>query len=968
MNKLLILITFCMASFIHNVVAQDTECSKNLGLAKDAYLIGDFKKVKEFLEPCTKQGMAFNNSKEKNRALEILALSAIAVDSIEIAKAYILSIVKTNAEYTQDPALENIIFIQLLGKVRAENLEVRVSSVSKKAEDINRAPASVELITREEMINRGYLDIVDALADIPGFHISKTFATTYGNIYQLGFRQENSERTLVMVDGVEENDLWLNWAYLSRQYPLSSVKAIEVLYGPSSTMYGPRAFVGAINIITYDPKEIPKDPLLIKGENAKDRPVYMFGSIQRGGYNTTNGDVTVGIRGKESSDFSLQLTGKYYISNEHDMGTAEFYDYEASDIDHLKYTQLNLNSTKFMGRTLTQYMKDFNLPAVNPNYTVVKDAAGEVKSINLTSQGIDLARMMDRKAYTGTVNGAPLAYSNDTKDYYVGMKMKVSDVLIGFRHWGKTSGVAYYQDINEAGSRNGSKWAPENTTIYAKIDKTLSERIQFSNLSTFEMHRLSDQTTRVGFISFGDPQTQLHLAHLVYPDSLILGNRGVVSKDSLYGTERQVIQNSSLIKQGWRNKYYYYGAQQLRNETRFFYDYKKLSVSSGLDFRSTYTQGDYLFYTDYNTKYASVEDYQAKQKNKSLAQELGISDNQVPGSNIYTILEIGLYAQTTYRFGDKISLVGGARIDYNKPRASVNYDLVTSPRLAFVYHEDLFTFKVIASKGFQNVSQNTKYSTGGGRVANPSLKPEEIAYVNLELSGKTSKELNKDFLNWELTGFAYRVQNAVASETDTKGVRKNFNTGTYEITGTMASIILKPRKNIHINFNHTLTMPFQTESKYDTTLTTKRRIGDIASHLANASVTGLFRNVGPFNTSVNLRANYVGDRPEGPETTQKLNFGLDSSMVIPQYLIFSGNIGLSIAKFPNARLDFTVNNILGMNLLDTKRKTYFDPGVKQGEGTFNLPWDPIGKKFADNNVPWTPQRGRFMLVKLTFDL
>ena len=41
-----------------------------------------------------------------------------------------------------------------------------------------------------------------------------------------------------MIDGVEENDVWLNWAYLSRQYPISNIKAIEVVYGPTGTMYG----------------------------------------------------------------------------------------------------------------------------------------------------------------------------------------------------------------------------------------------------------------------------------------------------------------------------------------------------------------------------------------------------------------------------------------------------------------------------------------------------------------------------------------------------------------------------------------------------------------------------------------------------------------------------------------------------------------------------------------------------------
>ena len=36
-----------------------------------------------------------------------------------------------------------------------------------------------------------------------------------------------------MIYGVEENDVWLNWAYLSRQYPISNIKATEVVYGPT---------------------------------------------------------------------------------------------------------------------------------------------------------------------------------------------------------------------------------------------------------------------------------------------------------------------------------------------------------------------------------------------------------------------------------------------------------------------------------------------------------------------------------------------------------------------------------------------------------------------------------------------------------------------------------------------------------------------------------------------------------------
>ena len=63
-------------------------------------------------------------------------------------------------------------------------------------------------------------------------------------MYQLGFRQESTQRTLLMIDGIEENDLYSNIAYISRQYPISNIKAVEILYGPSATMYGPRAFMG----------------------------------------------------------------------------------------------------------------------------------------------------------------------------------------------------------------------------------------------------------------------------------------------------------------------------------------------------------------------------------------------------------------------------------------------------------------------------------------------------------------------------------------------------------------------------------------------------------------------------------------------------------------------------------------------------------------------------------------------------
>jgi len=59
-------------------------------------------------------------------------------------------------------------------------------------------------------------------------------------------------RTLFMINGIVDNHLWTHESNISRQYPLSNIKQIEVLYGPASAVYGPNAFLGIINIITND--------------------------------------------------------------------------------------------------------------------------------------------------------------------------------------------------------------------------------------------------------------------------------------------------------------------------------------------------------------------------------------------------------------------------------------------------------------------------------------------------------------------------------------------------------------------------------------------------------------------------------------------------------------------------------------------------------------------------------------------
>ena len=939
--------------------AQNGTCNVNtIEISTDSYEIGDFASVKRNLELCV-QNQSFGNATELNKARELLALTAIVEDDLDKAKAYIEQIISTNSNFLS--SYRNIVFDDILTEVKRENVGVTVSSVSKKAEDLNTAPATVKLVTQEEIMDRGYKDLVDVLSDLPGFDISKTFSGAGSNIYQMGFRQENTERTLFMVDGVEENDLWLNWAYISRQYPLANIKADEVLYGPSSTMYGPRAFIGAINVITYSPREIPEDHLLKgKPKSGKPKSFYAYGNAQAGNLNTYSSDLVMGLRGSAAA---FQVTGRVYRSDEHDMSSAEFFDYAPDDINSLIYTKMNL-SGKAGSYSFEDYLKKFNLPATHPYYTVNKNATtGLITSMNLTTAGINQARKLDSIAYTSKVNGAPIGFSNHTDDYFFSAKLMVDNFLFGVRHWKRTEGFGLYQDIDAAGSRNGSNWSPENTTVYAQYDRQLTEKFSISNLSNFALHRLGKETNRVNFVAFGDPRANLHFAHLLNPDKLIAG-RTLGTKNNTFGTEIIDYSSYSMFKHGWKNRYYYYEAQQFRNESRLFYDGERLNFSTGVDFRSTLTQGDYLIYNDYDTNYPSVEAFKAKQDTISLARELGIVPNQERGSNMFPIIDVGAFIQASYTIGEKLFLSGGYRVDYNRIRRTGGFGFANSPRLSVIYNSEYATFKLNYSKGLQNVSQLTRYSTGAGRTPNPKLQPESIDFLNLEYLG----HIGNRGLGWDVNAFGYLIENAVASSTR-NGIRQNINIGKYRTLGLMSGFYYKPKsRDWNIQANHTYFFPQLTEAAADAGIEVPVRLGDIASHRVNLSLTKQ-THMGIFSNVLNLRANYVSERPIGKNTTSSKNIGLDGKgSPIPEYLILHGNIGFKLKALPILRLDVSVENILNKNLLDGGNPEYYHPGPREASGTFNMPGGVLGGTYGDLSQPYIPQRPRFFLVRLTYSL
>lgn len=129
-----------------------------------------------------------------------------------------------------------------------------VVSASGFEQDLKQAPASISVITREELETRQYRDLAEALIGVEGIDVQGGTGKTGG--LDISIRGMPSDYTLILIDGRRQNvagDVTPNGfgaALTSLIPPIAAIERIEIIRGPMSTLYGSDAMGGVINIIT----------------------------------------------------------------------------------------------------------------------------------------------------------------------------------------------------------------------------------------------------------------------------------------------------------------------------------------------------------------------------------------------------------------------------------------------------------------------------------------------------------------------------------------------------------------------------------------------------------------------------------------------------------------------------------------------------------------------------------------------
>lgn len=112
---------------------------------------------------------------------------------------------------------------------------------------LDQSPASVTVISSEELEQKQIERVSDALREVPGLAVVQT--GTPGQLTSVFTRGLNSAHTQVLIDGIPINQ-GLAGQFDFANLTTDNIDRIEVVRGPQSTIYGPRALAGAIQIFT----------------------------------------------------------------------------------------------------------------------------------------------------------------------------------------------------------------------------------------------------------------------------------------------------------------------------------------------------------------------------------------------------------------------------------------------------------------------------------------------------------------------------------------------------------------------------------------------------------------------------------------------------------------------------------------------------------------------------------------------
>jgi outer membrane receptor for ferrienterochelin and colicins len=232
-----------------------------------------------------------------------------------------------------------------------------VYSASKYEQKVTKAPASISIVTGDEIKKYGYRTFGAILSSLRGFYNTQDRNNGYVGARGFGLPSDFNSRLLLLIDGHRFNDNLFDAFSTTEGFPVDVdiIERVEVVRGPSSSLYGTSAVFGVINVITkrgrdqhganikysYGSNDTHKTSASYGNRFKNGLEAFVTGTFYDSqGYNklfykefdspTTNNGLSIGNDGEQAKklmakatfgDFSLQ---GLYINREKEIPTASF--------------------------------------------------------------------------------------------------------------------------------------------------------------------------------------------------------------------------------------------------------------------------------------------------------------------------------------------------------------------------------------------------------------------------------------------------------------------------------------------------------------------------------------------------------------------------------------------------------------------------------------------------------------------
>ncbi len=299
----------------------------------------------------------------------------------------------------------------------------KVVSASRTLQSVEDLPFTVYVITKEDIRNNGYNTLVDALKLVPGIRVSQPGSGVDGETFMMRGLRGNSYAK-ILINSIPVKPIGIRGMPIGAQLPIRQAERIEVIYGPTATLYGADASAGVINIIIKE----------------SERPLYTKADISVGanGYSGMN-IIFGGKAGKGKRILKYNVFGNFSnlanrnISDEYLYSfSANLYDPDSTFVKHPNYDSiaaglseviphqsrlfgLQLNYGAFNLTLMDMYRRDHSSIGLNPtafSYNSPLNFIGE----NIRQIHLGYSRKKKKRAFNINLNA--LLFEADKNSSY----------------------------------------------------------------------------------------------------------------------------------------------------------------------------------------------------------------------------------------------------------------------------------------------------------------------------------------------------------------------------------------------------------------------------------------------------------------------------------------------------------------------------------------------------------------------